>query len=104
WFLLWLQELVASTTISVGQYRINGGFVGGVIIPGLLLTWLALIPFFDNSPHAATGVWFHSSRLRQNIVFTIILIAIICLIFFTYFCRGPNWVFYWPWEAWPDVH
>ena len=104
WFLLWLQELVARTTISVGQYRINGGFVGGVFIPGLLLTWLALVPFFDNSPPAATGVWFHRSRLRQNIVFTIILLAIICLIFFTYFCRGPNWVFYWPWEAWPEAH
>ncbi|TES90033.1 MAG: cytochrome bc complex cytochrome b subunit [Desulfobacteraceae bacterium] len=104
WFLLWLQELVASTTISVGQYRINGGFVGGVVIPGLLLTWLALVPFFDNSPPAATGVWFHRSRLRQNIMFTIILLAIICLIFFTYFCRGPNWVFFWPWEVWPEVH
>ena len=104
WFLLWLQELVANTTISIGPYRINGGFVGGVVIPGLLLTWLALVPFFDNSPHVATGVWFHRSRLRQNIVFTIILLAIICLIFFTYFCRGPNWIFYWPWEAWPEVH
>jgi len=104
WFLLWLQELVASTTISVGQYRINGGFVGGVVIPGLLLTWLALVPFFDNSPRSATGVWFHRSRLRQNIVFTVISLAIICLIFFTYFCRGPNWVFFWPWEVWPEVH
>jgi len=104
WFLLWLQELVASTTISVGQYRINGGFVGGVVIPGLLLTWLALVPFFDNSPPEATGVWFHRSRLRQNIVFTIILLAILGLIFFTYYCRGPNWVFFWPWEVWPEVH
>ena len=104
WFLLWLQELVASTTVSVGQYRINGGFVGGVVVPGLLLTWLAIVPFFDNSPDAATGVWFHRSRLRQNIIFTMILLVILGLIFFTYFCRGPNWVFYWPWEVWPEVH
>ncbi len=104
WFLLWLQELVASTTVSIGQYRINGGFVGGVVIPSLLLTWLALVPFFDNSPPEAAGVWFHRSRLLQNIVFTIVLLAILGLIFFTYFCRGPNWVFFWPWEAWPEVH
>ena len=104
WFLLWMQELVASTTVTIGQYRINGGFVGGVVIPGLLLLSLALCPFFDNSPPEATGVWFHPSRLRQNIIFTAIALAIILLIFFTYFCRGPNWVFYWPWETWPHVH
>ncbi len=104
WFLLWLQELVASTTVSIGQYRINGGFVGGVVIPSLLLTWLALVPFFDNSPPEAAGVWFHRSRLCQNIVFTIVLLAILGLIFFTYFCRGPNWVFFWPWEVWSEVH
>ena len=104
WFLLWMQELVASTTVTIGQYRINGGYVGGVVIPGLLLLSLALCPFFDNSPPEATGVWFHPSRIRQNIIFTVIALAIILLIFFTYFCRGPNWVFYWPWETWPHVH
>ena len=104
WFLLWMQELVASTTVTVGPYRINGGFVGGVVIPGLLLLSLALTPFLDNSPPEATGVWFHRKRLRQNIIFTVISLAIILLIFFTYFCRGPNWVFYWPWETWPHVH
>ena len=104
WFLLWVQELVASTTVTVSEYRINGGFIGGVVIPGILSIWLALVPFLDKSPPEATGVWFHRSRLRQNIVFTVISLAIIFLIFFTYFCRGPNWAFYWPWETWPEVH
>ena len=104
WFLLWIQELVASTTVTVGHYRINGGFVGGVVIPNLLLILLVVVPFLDKSPPEATGVWFHRSRLRQNIVFTVVSLAIFFLIFFTYFCRGPNWAFYWPWEAWPEVH
>ncbi|EMS77238.1 cytochrome b [Desulfotignum phosphitoxidans] len=104
WFLLWMQELVATTTISIGQYRINGGLVGGVLIPAILLIWLALVPFFDKSPSEATGVWFHRTRLRQNVVFTAIALAIILLIFFAYFCRGPNWDFFWPWEAWPGAH
>jgi hypothetical protein len=78
--------------------------VGGVLIPAILLIWLALVPFFDKSPSEATGVWFHRTRLRQNVVFTAIALTIILLIFFAYFCRGPNWDFFWPWEAWPGAH
>ena len=37
WYFLWLQEIVTDTTIHLGPFTLNGAFVGGVILPGLLL-------------------------------------------------------------------
>src|SRR6266567_5868760 len=37
WYFLWLQELVASTTIRIGGFSVSGGFIGGILVPGVLL-------------------------------------------------------------------
>ena len=37
WYFLWLQEIVTDTTIRIGSFTLNGAFVGGVILPGLLV-------------------------------------------------------------------
>ena len=103
WYFLWLQELIAFTTVKIGNFTINGGFIGGVVVPGLALLALAVWPLIDKSPDDAIGVYFHRSRLVQNIVFTILALAVICLILSGEFCRGPFWKFYWPWQEWPEL-
>lgn len=101
WYFLWLQEMVSMTTIRLGGITINGGFVGGVILPGLIVAWAALWPFFDKSSEKSIGVWFHKSRWKQNITFIIMVGIIGYLTILGTFFRGPNWQIYMPWEEWP---
>ena len=58
WYFLWLQEIVTDTTLHIGSFTINGAFIGGVVLPGLLVTLLTVWPWLDRSPLAAAGVWF----------------------------------------------
>ena len=58
WYFLWLQEIVTDTTVTIGSFTINGAFLGGVILPGLLLGLLTAWPWLDRSPAEAAGVWF----------------------------------------------
>ncbi|OFV80769.1 MAG: cytochrome B6 [Acidobacteria bacterium RBG_16_64_8] len=101
WYFLWLQELVAITTIRIGSFSISGGLIGGILIPGVLLTAAALWPFLDRSPAAAAGSWFARERRRQNLVFALIVLAIVVLILIGVYIRGPYWKLYWPWQEWP---
>jgi len=101
WYFLWLQELVTITTIRFGGFTINGGFVGGILLPGLLVMFAILWPYLDRSPDSAAGIWFHKVRSRQNTIFLIIIIAIALLSFIGMVLRGPNWGIFMPWEAWP---
>lgn len=103
WYFLWLQELIADTTVKVGSYVINGGFVGGILIPTIALAVLAAWPFLDRSPEAAIGVWLHRSRWLQNVIFTVGVIIIIGLIILAAYFRGPFWNIYWLGEPWPQV-
>jgi len=103
WYFLWLQELIADTTLKVGSYVINGGFVGGILIPTIALAVLAVWPFLDRSPDAAIGVWFHRSRWLQNVLFTVGVITVIGLIVLAAYLRGPFWNLYWFGEPWPQV-
>jgi len=103
WYFLWLQELAALTTFKVGSWVINGGFIGGVLIPVVAAGILAVWPFFDKSPDASLGVWFHHSRLLQNIVFSIFVVAVIGLILVGVYLRGPFWNFYWFGHPWPQI-
>jgi quinol-cytochrome oxidoreductase complex cytochrome b subunit len=103
WYFLWLQEIVTDTTVRIGSFTINGAFIGGVILPGLLVALLCAWPWLDRSPAAAAGVWFPKSRRAQNLVFIILTVAILALTFIGTFMRGPYWQMYWPWAAWPDI-
>ncbi len=103
WYFLWLQELVTITTFTLFGITFDGGFIGGVLIPGVLLIALCVWPFYDKSSKDATGVWFAKERLRQNLVFIVICFAIILLTIIGTYFRGPFWEFYLPWEAWPDL-
>jgi len=101
WYFLWLQELVSITTFTVAGITFDGSFIGGVLIPGVLVIVLLLWPYLDKSPAAATGIWFDRTRTRQNIVFIAVCLMIIILTVIGTFMRGPYWEFYWPWESWP---
>ena len=103
WYFLWLQELVTDTTIHLGGFTINGAFVGGILIPGLVVAALIAWPFLDHSPLSAVGVWFAAARRRQNTIFLLLVLAVIVLTIIGTFLRGPFWHFFWPWEAWPET-
>jgi quinol-cytochrome oxidoreductase complex cytochrome b subunit len=103
WYFLWLQEIVTDTTIHLGGITINGAFIGGVVLPGILIALLVAWPWLDRSPAGATGLWFARTRLRQNLVFLAIVVVILALTVVGTFLRGPYWHFYWPWQPWPEL-
>jgi cytochrome b-561 len=103
WYFLWLQEIVTDTTVRIGTFTINGAFIGGVILPGLLIGLLTAWPWLDRSPAAAAGVWFPRTRRAQNITFLVLTLLILALTFIGTFMRGPYWQMYWPWQAWPEM-
>jgi quinol-cytochrome oxidoreductase complex cytochrome b subunit len=103
WYFLWLQEIVTDTTIRIGSFTVNGAFIGGVILPGLLVGVLTLWPWLDRSSAAGTGVWFPRDRRAQNLAFIAVMLLILVFTVIGLYLRGPYWNFYWPWEAWPDI-
>jgi len=103
WYFLWLQELVTDTTVKLGDFTINGALIGGILVPGVLIALLAVWPWLDKSPVLAVGVWFAATRRRQNLVFLGIVIVVVALTVVGTFLRGPYWLFFWPWEAWPEM-
>jgi quinol-cytochrome oxidoreductase complex cytochrome b subunit len=103
WYFLWLQEIVTDTTFTLGGFTVNGAFLGGVVLPGLLLAVLTAWPWLDRSPAEAAGVWFHERRRRQNAAFLLAVLAVVLLTVVGTFLRGPSWEFFWPWESWPEL-
>ncbi len=103
WYFLWLQEIVTDTTIHLGSFTINGAFIGGVILPGVLIGVLTVWPWLDRSPRQAAGEWFSPARRTQNIVFIVVMVAILLLTYIGMEMRGPYWEFFWPWETWPSL-
>ncbi|MGE0130392.1 MAG: cytochrome b N-terminal domain-containing protein [Blastocatellales bacterium] len=103
WYFLWLQELVTITTFTIGGVTINGALIGGIILPGLLVAAALAWPYFDKSTVRSVGVWFAKERKRQNLIFLLIVLAILVLTVIGTFMRGPYWNLYWPWENWPEA-
>jgi quinol-cytochrome oxidoreductase complex cytochrome b subunit len=101
WYFLWLQELVASTTVRIGSFAVSGGFIGGILVPSVLFLLAAAWPLLDRSPERSAGRWFPHERRWQNVVFMLVAAGIIVLILLSMYCRGPSWGFYWPWQTWP---
>ena len=103
WYFLWLQEIVTDTTIHLGPVTINGAFIGGVVLPGILIALLTAWPWLDRTGIASAGIWLPKERRVQNLVFVAITLLILAFTFIGMYLRGPYWHFYWPWEAWPDI-
>ncbi len=103
WYFVWLQELVASTTVHIGPFIISGGFLGGILLPGFLLMVLAVWPWLDRSPKNAEGRWFPKTRRNQNAVFAAAMVAIVILIIIGVYLRGPYWKIYLPGTPRPQM-
>lgn len=89
WYFLGLQELVHYSA-----------FIGGVIIPILVVVGLILIPYIDRNPKGV-GVWFSRDRKVAITIFTIFVIVVVIFTAIGTFFRGPGWEWYWPWQEWP---
>ncbi len=103
WYFLWLQELVAITTLRLGGFTLSGGLIGGILVPGVLLMAGVLWPFFDRSPLHTVGRWFPRERRLQNGVLCVIALIMLVLVLIGMLMRGPYWQLYWPWQAWPEM-
>jgi quinol-cytochrome oxidoreductase complex cytochrome b subunit len=102
WYFLWLQEIVADTTVRIGPLRVNGALIGGVLLPFVLAVMLTVWPWIDRSPAGVAGVAFPRARRTQIAVFLLMAFAITTLTVIG-LMRGPSWGLWWPWESWPDV-
>ncbi|MFZ0063147.1 MAG: cytochrome b N-terminal domain-containing protein [Pyrinomonadaceae bacterium] len=103
WYFLWLQELVTTTTFTIGGFTVNGALIGGIVLPGLLVLAAIAWPYIDKASIRSVGVWWAADRRRQNIVFLVIVAAILILTVIGTFLRGPYWNWYWPWQSWPEM-
>lgn len=90
WYFLGIQELVSWMS----------PFIAGVLIPGLMVFALVLLPYVDRDPRGV-GVWVHPARKSVIAIFTLWVMFMGILILIGEYCRGPGWVWYWPWELWP---
>jgi quinol-cytochrome oxidoreductase complex cytochrome b subunit len=102
WYFLWLQELVADTTVRLGPLTVNGALVGGILFPAILLVVTILWPWLDRSAASTSGVWAARERRTQLLVFGTLAVFIVGLTVVG-LLRGPSWHFFWPWQPWPDM-
>jgi len=100
WYFLGLQELVS-----------YNAFVGGVVIPGLLVGLVLLYPYiemfverlFGIKNRGGEGVWFARQRWLENLIMIGIFAVMGLLIFIGTYCRGPNWQFVNPFQQ-TEIH
>ncbi len=89
WYFVGLQELLVYFD----------PWIAGVTIPGLIIVGLMAIPYIDTNPKGV-GYYKWSERPFANEQFMLGMVMWFMLIFMGYFCRGPNYAWYWPWESW----
>jgi hypothetical protein len=89
WYFVGLQELLVYFD----------PWIAGVAIPGLIIVGLMAIPYIDPSPKGI-GTYAWKERPFANTFFMLGIVMWFLLIFIGYYCRGPNYFWYWPWESW----
>lgn len=89
WYFVGLQELLVYFD----------PWIAGVLLPNMIIVGLMAIPYIDPSPK---GVGYYSFRERPfaNAMFLLGIAMWFTLIYIGYFCRGPNFAWFWPWQSW----
>jgi len=103
WYFLGLQELLVYFD----------PWIAGVVLPTLIILGLLAIPYVDVNPKGvgywarmrwkrvgSVPIWYAEERPFAVSVFMLGILLWFVLIFIGTYCRGPNWEWYWPWEAW----
>jgi len=103
WYFVGLQELLVYFD----------PWIAGVALPGLIIFGLMCIPYVDLNPKGVGSyprmqwsragpipLWTPVERPFAVNVFMFGIVLWFVLIFIGYYCRGPNWEWYWPWEEW----
>lgn len=85
WYFLGLQELVHYSA-----------FIGGVLIPFLIVVGLFMIPYVDIKG-VGKGTWFSRYRKFPNSMFGGFVIIMVILIIIGTFFRGEDWQYVVPW-------
>jgi quinol-cytochrome oxidoreductase complex cytochrome b subunit len=88
WYFLGVQELVS-----------YDAFLGGVLIPTLIVLALFATPYIDKNPRGV-GIWFSRERKLAILLFALLVIIWTILIIIGVYFRGPEWRWFWPWESW----
>jgi quinol-cytochrome oxidoreductase complex cytochrome b subunit len=87
WYFLGLQELVSYSA-----------FVGGVVLPALVVLGLALVPFLDREPETG-GVWF-SGRRGRHVFLASAAFSAVLVVALEAFAIRCGWLRSW----FPDIH
>ena len=91
WYFLGLQELVSYSA-----------FWGGVAVPALLVSALALLPYLDRKRRGVRR-WFARERAVAITIFSACLVTAIVLTIVGSLFRGPNWSWVEPWQSPPSL-
>lgn len=100
WYFLWLQEIVADTTIRVGDLTLNGALIGGALLPLALFVLVTAWPWLDRTPVGMAGALWPRAR-RVQVVVAMAIVVLIAGLTMAGLMRGPSWQWYWPWQTWP---
>jgi len=103
WYFVGLQELLVYFD----------PWIAGVVLPTVIIIGLIAIPYVDLNPRGVGSwakmrwkragpvpIWYPEERPFAVSVFMLGIMMWFVLIFIGTYCRGPNWEWYWPWEAW----
>ncbi|MBI4424159.1 MAG: cytochrome b N-terminal domain-containing protein, partial [Elusimicrobia bacterium] len=74
-------------------------WIAGVVLPNLIIVGLMAIPYIDTNPRGV-GYYEWKDRRFANIMFLLGIAMWFIFIAIGYYCRGPNYAWYWPWESW----
>jgi menaquinol-cytochrome c reductase cytochrome b/c subunit len=83
WYFLGLQEVLHYFPPTTA----------GVLIPGLVLTGLAVLPYVDRNPSRA-----YTDRKVAIATFTMCVVFWAVVTLAGSFFRGPGWIWVWPWQ------
>lgn len=84
WYFVGMQEMVS-----------HSAFLGGVLVPSVIILFLALAPLLDQS-RSPGGVWFTKDRRLLNILFILVLLSQIITIVAGQWFRGKDWAWVFP--------